>query len=62
MVEDRFTNSVYQKTPGPIAITNPLNQSTNFGYCDAAALAASPSRCVVLMSKMSSIPRGSGPT
>ncbi|HYJ81589.1 MAG TPA: hypothetical protein VEW26_01935, partial [Allosphingosinicella sp.] len=51
-VDDAYTTFVYQQTPGPVAIVDPLDHTTRFDFCDAAAMAGLPSteqnRCVVL--------------
>lgn len=50
--EDAYTTYVYQQTPGPVSIVDPLNRTTTFDYCDPAAMAGLPAteenRCIVL--------------
>jgi len=49
---DGFMNFVYQQTPGPEAITDPLGRTTELDYCDPIPAAQLPpteqNRCVVV--------------
>jgi RHS repeat-associated protein len=49
---DDFLNWVYQQTPGPVRITDPLGRTTILNYCDPVPMANLPpgemNRCVVV--------------
>jgi hypothetical protein len=45
--EDVFTTYVYQQTPGPVTIKDPLLRTTTFQYCDPSAYVGT-SKCIVL--------------
>lgn len=49
---DSYLNRTYQQTPGPVSITDALNRTTTFDYCDPVPMAALPpiftERCYVV--------------
>jgi RHS repeat-associated protein len=53
---------IYQQTPGPVAIADPLGRTTRFDYCDPVAMAGLPpqedNRCIVLPAQSFTDPEG----
>jgi RHS repeat-associated protein len=57
---DDFVNYVYQQTPGPVEIVDPLGRKTAMGYCDPLKLAVPPPHggCAVYPLQWSVDPEG----